>query len=191
ALVTGEAGAGGFRIVDASEAGAPFVPGIRRVSIEAYIGRSGAGLNLGSGLPVTGMAGADVPRRGSVRAVLTTQASTDGRLTVERLRVEDRIAPTIEREPDRLRNPRFERERDHLDLRSLPGRGPEGIGQGGLGHGGLGQGGIGQGGLGQGGLGQGGLDTRPMPGGGGFGPGGPGGLGQGSLGGQGGFGGRR
>ncbi|HEV7440476.1 MAG TPA: DUF5666 domain-containing protein [Methylobacterium sp.] len=128
ALVTGEPVAGGLRVASAAEAGALLVPGLRRVSIEAYIGRNGDRLALGSGIGVAGGASAAVPRRGSVRAVLTTDVARDGRLTVEQLRIDDRRAPGgFERAPD---GPgRFDRRPDRLDLRNgLPGTGPNGPG---------------------------------------------------------------
>ncbi|MGU3536335.1 DUF5666 domain-containing protein [Methylobacterium sp. A54F] len=148
ALVTGEpvAGAAGLAVARAVPAEAGFVPGLRRVSIEAYIGRRGDRIALGSGLPVSGSPSAEIPRRGSVRAVLTTDVAADGRLTVERLRVEDRIAPTspergIDRPPGGPQSPRFERLPDRLDPRGgsglreglgprggLPDRGPGGVG---------------------------------------------------------------
>ncbi|KAB1075533.1 DUF5666 domain-containing protein [Methylobacterium planeticum] len=181
ALVTGEPAAGGLRVANATEAGALFVPGLRRVSIEAYIGRNGDRLALGSGIGVAGGASADVPRRGSVRAVLTTDVARDGRLTVEQLRIDDRRPPGgFERGPERAPDGpgRFDRAPDRLDLRhGLPGTGPNGPG-----------GGPSPRGLE--------IDTRPSPGdrpggfGGGGGPGpggGPGGGGPGA--GPGGFGG--
>ena len=125
AAVSGRAAGGALAVTDASEAGLP--PGVRTASIEAYIGRAKGGLGLGSGLDVAGAAGVALPRAGSVRAVLTTQVADDGRLTLERLRLEDRLAPS-EPYSDRFQAPRdpprFERERDRLDLRGLPGEGP-------------------------------------------------------------------
>ncbi|GEP02768.1 hypothetical protein MOX02_08060 [Methylobacterium oxalidis] len=219
ALVTGEAGPSAFTLAGAEEAGVNLGPGLRRVSIEAYIGRRGDRLALGSGIDVAGNPSAAVPRRGSVRAVLTTDVARDGRLTVERLRIDERAAPAPpERQPGAPNAPgapgRFERLPDRLDLRDgLPGgAGPDRSGRPG-GFGGPGgrsgprgldidtrpfqgdrPGGLGGfgGGPGGGGLGGGG------PGGGGLGGpgdvlrgGGPGGLGGPGGGGPGGFGGRR
>ncbi|AWN34817.1 DUF5666 domain-containing protein [Methylobacterium radiodurans] len=180
AAVAGRLRDGGLAVTDAAEAGLP--PGIRTASIEAYIGRREGGMTLGSGLPVSGAPGADLPRSGAVRAVLTTEVAGDGRLTIERLRVEDRLAPVREpplREPGRFEGPGFQR--DRLDLRGLPGHGPGGVpGPEGAGPGpGLR------------------IDTRPPGAGtvgpGGFGPpggfGGPGGPGGGPGGNPGGFGG--
>ncbi|MCJ2126482.1 DUF5666 domain-containing protein [Methylobacterium sp. J-077] len=116
ALVTGVTEVGVLSVTNAAQVGLPFPPGLKRVSIEAYIGRAGTGLDLGSGLAVAGYAGLRVPRQGSVRGVLTADLAPDGVLTLERLRVEDRIAP----EPPRPDAPRFERERDRLDLQKLP-----------------------------------------------------------------------
>ncbi|WP_342109334.1 DUF5666 domain-containing protein [Methylobacterium sp. SI9] len=116
ALVTGSAADGVLHTTNAAQIGLPFPPGLKQVSIEAYIGRAGAGLDIGSGYRVTGRPGAKVPRQGSVRAVLTAGIARDGDLTVERLRIEDRIAP----EPPQREAPGFERERDRLDLRNLP-----------------------------------------------------------------------
>ncbi|MCJ2087833.1 DUF5666 domain-containing protein [Methylobacterium sp. E-005] len=116
ALVTGSAADGVLRTTNAAQIGLPFPPGLKQVSIEAYIGRAGGGLDIGSGYRVTGRPGATVPRQGSVRAVLTAGIARDGDLTVERLRIEDRIAPVS---PQR-ESPGFERERDRLDLRNLP-----------------------------------------------------------------------
>ncbi|MCJ2092549.1 DUF5666 domain-containing protein [Methylobacterium sp. J-072] len=116
ALVTGVTELGILSVTNAAQVGLPFPPGLKRVSIEAYIGRAGTGLDLGSGLAVSGYAGLRVPRQGSVRGVLTADIAPNGVLTLERLRVEDRIAP----EPPRPDAPRFERERDRLDLQKLP-----------------------------------------------------------------------
>jgi hypothetical protein len=116
ALVTGSAAGGVLRATNAAQIGLPFPPGLKQVSIEAYIGRAGTGLDIGSGYRITGRPGAKVPRQGSVRAVLTAGIARDGDLTVERLRIEDRLAP----EPPRREAPGFERERDRLDLRNLP-----------------------------------------------------------------------
>lgn len=124
ALVTGEAAGNVLRVTNAAQAGLPFPPGLRQVSIEAYVGRAGTGLDLGSGLLAVGRADPLVPRRGSVRAVVNASLAPDGGLTVERLRVENRIAPEAPR-PDA---PRFERERDRLDLRGLPDEGPGRVG---------------------------------------------------------------
>ena len=199
ALVTGEASGGALRVANAARSGLAFPPGLTRVSIEAYVGRAGTRLDLGSGLSVAGEAGASVPRRGSVRAVVTAGLAPDGGLTVERLRVEGRIAP----EAPRPEAPRFDRARDRLDLRGLPDELPGRVGAepGGRFGGGASRGPA--------------IDTRPgsgdipgagrpggpggfpRPGGGpgGFpgGPGGagPGGAGPGGLGGPGGPGGRR
>ncbi|HEV7438321.1 MAG TPA: DUF5666 domain-containing protein [Methylobacterium sp.] len=173
-LVTGEPVAGGLRIANASEAGALFVPGLRRVSIEAYIGRNGDRLALGSGIGVAGALSAVVPRRGSVRAVLTADVARDGRLTLEQLRIDERRAPgTPERGPSGFEEPgrpgRFERLPEHLDLRNSPPGGGLPDRPGGLSPRGLD------------------IDTRPLPGDrpGGFG-GGPSGFGApGGLGGPG------
>lgn len=193
ALVTGEAAGGVLRVTNAARTGLPFPPGLMRVSIEAYIGRAGTGLDLGSGYVAAGRAGASVPRRGSVRAVLTAGLGPDGGLTVERLRVEGRIAP----EAPRPEAPRFERERDRLDLRGLPEEAPGRLGAepgGRFGGGGEPRGPMidtrpgagtipGSGGPGgpAGGFGggHGGLPNAPGPGigPGGAGPGGPGGFG--------------
>ncbi len=116
ALVTGRGVDGTLDATNAAELGLPFPPGLKQVSIEAYIGRAGAGLDLGSGYRATGRPGPKVPLQGSVRAVLTAAIARDGKLTVDRLRIEDRIAP----EPPQPDAPRFERERDRLDLRNLP-----------------------------------------------------------------------
>jgi hypothetical protein len=116
ARVTGSAEGGVLSVTNAAEAGLPFPPGLRQVSMEAYIGRASTGLDLGSGYAVAGRPGAEIPRQGSVRAVLTAGIGRDGNLTVERLRIENRLAP----EPAQPEAPRFERERDRLDLRNLP-----------------------------------------------------------------------
>lgn len=120
ALVTGMAANGTLSVTHAAQVGLPFPPGLRQVSIESYIGRAGTGLELGSGYLVAGRPGAAVPRQGSVRAVLTASVAQDGALTVERLRIENRVAPESP-QPDA---PRFERERDRLDLRNLPDEAP-------------------------------------------------------------------
>lgn len=114
ALVTGQSRGGSLLIASASPAGVPFPPGLREVSIEGYVGRTGSGLSLGSGIAISGWPSAVVPRVGSLRAVVTGSVSPEGRITVERLQEEARDAP---RTPD---TPRFERERDRLDLRGLP-----------------------------------------------------------------------
>lgn len=116
ALVTGTATHGAISVTNAAQLGLPFPPGLKQLSIEAYIGRAGNGLDLGSGYRVSGRPGAKVPRQGSVRAVVTADIARDGNLTVDRLRIEDRIAP----EPRQPEAPRFERDRDRLDLRNLP-----------------------------------------------------------------------
>lgn len=120
ALVTGKAEAGTMRVTMAALNGTPFPPGLKQVSIEAYIGRSGPGLALGSGLAVAGRPNVAIPRQGSVRAVLTASVAPDGGLTVERLRADGRLAP----QPQEPQTPRFERERDRLDMRVLPEDGP-------------------------------------------------------------------
>lgn len=120
ALVTGTAEAGTLRVTMAAFNGTPFPPGLSHVSIEAYIGRAGPGLALGSGLAVTGRPNTTVPRQGSVRAVVTASVAPDGGLTVERLRADGRLAP----QPQEPQAPRFERERDRLDRRVLPEDGP-------------------------------------------------------------------
>jgi hypothetical protein len=114
ALVVGETANGGLRVTNAAFAGYPFPPGLRQVSIEAYVGRAGAGIELGSGMGVVGRADASVPRTGSVRMVLTARVTRDDGLIVERLRTEDGGMPA---EPPR-EIPRFER--DRLDPRGLP-----------------------------------------------------------------------
>ena len=91
AVVTGEPAGTALAVARGEETRALFLPGLTRLSIESYVGRRGGGLALGSGYAVSGAADAALPRRGSVRAVLTTQVARDGRLTVERLRIEDRI----------------------------------------------------------------------------------------------------
>jgi hypothetical protein len=120
ALVTGMAANGTLSVTNAAQVGLPFPPGLKQVSIESYIGRAGTGLDLGSGYLVAGRPSAAVPRQGSVRAVVTAAIARDGDLTVERLRIENRIAPDSP-QPDA---PRFERERDRLDLRNLPDEAP-------------------------------------------------------------------
>ena len=82
ALVTGEISGGTLQVTNAANIGLPFPPGLKRVSIEAYIGRAGTGLDLGSGYFASGRGDASVPRRGSVRAVLNAALSPDGALTV-------------------------------------------------------------------------------------------------------------
>jgi len=114
ALVAGEAANGILRVTNSAFAGYPFPPGLRQVSIEAYVGRVGAGIELGSGMAVAGRADASVPRTVSVRAVLTARVARDDGLIVERLRTEDGGVPV---EPPRD-VPRFER--DRLDPRGLP-----------------------------------------------------------------------
>lgn len=183
AAVSGAVSGGVLRVARAREALA-FPPGLTRVSVEAYIGRSGGRLNLGSGLDVAGPPGAAIPRRGSVHAVLTTRPGADGRLTMEALRIDDRGAAESRTSP-------FERAPDRIDGRGLPGRGPDGFFE----RDGRGSGIGGPAGSGPAGGGF-GIDTRTGPGGfgggpGGFGgpgpgPGGPGG--QGGAGGPGGFG---
>ncbi|MFC6738757.1 hypothetical protein [Methylobacterium tardum] len=116
ALVTGTEADGALRVTNAAQVGLPFPPGLKQVSIEAYIGRTGSRLDVGSGYAVAGHPNVQVPRTGSARAVLTATIARDGDLTVERLRIENRIAP----EPPQPDTPRFERERDRLDLRNLP-----------------------------------------------------------------------
>ncbi|WP_236961133.1 hypothetical protein [Methylobacterium durans] len=117
-----------------------------------------------------------------MRAVLTTDIARDGRLTVERLRIDERAAPgpAPERQPGAPN--RFDRLPDRIDLRNgLPGQGgPDGFGRPGGGRAGGSPGGLG-------GAGPRGLDIDPRPfqgdrpsgfGGIGGGPGGgPGGLG--------------
>ncbi|GJD58176.1 DUF5666 domain-containing protein [Methylobacterium dankookense] len=127
AAVSGRAAGNTLTVTDAAEAGLP--PGIRTASIEAYIGRRKGGIALGSGLDVAGASAGSLPRTGAVRAVLTTEVTGDGRLTLERLRIENRLAPAepfsdrFQAPRDGLRDgPRFER--DRLDLRGLPGQGP-------------------------------------------------------------------
>jgi len=119
ALVTGTPEGGALKVAGAAEAGLPVVPGLKRVSIEAYVGRGRDGLTLGSGIPVTGAAG-NLPKRGSVRAVLDTEVGRNGTLTVDRLRLENRVdtRPLDGTSPfDRARDPSFDRLPDRLDLR--------------------------------------------------------------------------
>lgn len=132
ALVVGRAENGRLRVADAGEAGLPEVAGLRRLSIEAYIGRGRGRLDVGSGLEVAGSPTAAVPRHGSVRAVLDTAISDGGRLTMRSLRIDERRAPTA---PDRggAAPDYFRREPDRLDLREMrdfPGmrRDPSGFG---------------------------------------------------------------
>lgn len=120
ALVTGRAEAGTLHVTLAALNGTPFPPGLSHASIEAYIGRAGSGLALGSGLAVSGRPNTTVPRQGSVRAVVTARVAPDGGLTVERLRADGRLAP----QPQEPQAPRLERERDRLDMRVLPEDGP-------------------------------------------------------------------
>ncbi len=91
--VTGTPAEGGLAVARTETAQAHFGPGLRRVSIEAYVGRSGRAIRLGSGLPVAGIPDRDLPERGSVRAILTTGLAPDGHLTVEHLRIDDRTGP--------------------------------------------------------------------------------------------------
>lgn len=88
--VAGTPTEGGLAVVRTETGHVPFDSGLKRVSIEAYVGRSGRAVSLGSGLRVTGVPDVDLPRRGSVRAVLTTGLAPDGRLTMEHLRIDDR-----------------------------------------------------------------------------------------------------
>ncbi len=125
ALVTGSVEAGTMRVTNAAQGGLPFSAGLRTLSIEAYIGRAGSRLDLGSGFAVTGRPGAAVPKQGSVRAVVTARVAPDGALTMERLRADERIAPQPPGQDElRLEKPRFRYERDNLDLRNLPENGP-------------------------------------------------------------------
>lgn len=118
AVVVGEAVGGALRVTKAALTGSPFPQGLQQVSIEAYVGRAGAGLSLGSGFAVTGRPSPAIPRTGSVRAVMTASISENGRIAVERLQVVERTMPATSD------SPRFERERDQLDLRGLPDRSP-------------------------------------------------------------------
>ncbi|WP_267359669.1 DUF5666 domain-containing protein [Methylobacterium sp. GC_Met_3] len=120
AVVTGAAANGVLGVTNLAQVGLPFPPGLKRVSIEGYIGRAGTKLDLGSGLAVTGKAEPSVPRTGSVHAVITANVTRGGGLTVDRLRFDGRREP----EEPRLDGPRFERERDQLDLRGLPEEAP-------------------------------------------------------------------
>jgi hypothetical protein len=90
-VVTGEPAGAVLAVARGEETRALFLPGLTRLSIESYVERRGAGLALGSGYAISGAPDPALPRRGSVRAVLTTEVARDGRLTVERLRIEDRI----------------------------------------------------------------------------------------------------
>ena len=153
--VTGERTGTGLAVTRIEEARALFVPGLRRVSIEAYVGRNGRGLNLGSGFDVVGTPEGTVPKRGSVRAVVTAQPAQDGRLTVERLRIDvrgtDRPAtPDIDRRgaAPRLESPHPDASRPgglpggspnlDIDTRTPRGVGPSGFGGRGSGFGGPG-----------------------------------------------------
>ncbi|WP_204262978.1 DUF5666 domain-containing protein [Methylobacterium sp. BTF04] len=202
AVVTGEPTDAGFQVAHAEDARALFVPGLKRVSIEAYVGRRGSALDLGSGLRVSGAPDAGLPRRGSVHAVISTEIARDGRLTVERLRIEDRIAPdTRSRPTDGGRDRSIPGDRMpgggqdapgrsmgprglDIDTRTAPGDRPGGFGDGRGPGGGAGPGGgrgAGPGGFGgPGGAAPGGLAPPGGfggPGGAG-GPGGPGGFGR-------------
>lgn len=118
AVVIGEAVGGALRLTKAALTGSPFPQGLRHVSIEAYVGRAGAGLSLGSGLAVSGRPSSAIPRTGSVRAVMRASVSENGRISVERLQAVEGTMPATSD------SPRFERERDQLDLRGLPDRSP-------------------------------------------------------------------
>ncbi len=103
AVFTGVLTDGALRVTSASQAGASFAQGLKQVSIEAYIGRKGARLALGSGIGVAGRASAAVPSRGSVRAILTADVAHDGQLSLERLHIDQRTAPGLpERAPGAL-----------------------------------------------------------------------------------------
>lgn len=194
ATVIGEASGGTLTVARVDEARALFVPGLRRVSIEAYVGRNGRGLNLGSGFDVSGAAVSDLPRRGSVRAIVTAEPGLDGRLTVDRLRIDARGTerPAMPERPplpeggSRGGASRFDGgasggpPRLDIDTRSPGGAGPGAFGPGHGGFGGERGSGFGGGPGGGFGGGPGGGLERPGsfgrgPGGFGGGPGGPGG----------------
>lgn len=153
ATVTGSVEGRDIAVSRVEEAHALFAPGLRSVSIEAYVGRNAHGLNVGSGFDLSASPPAGLPRRGSVRAVLTAQPMPDGRLTIERLNIDrragDRPSAPATQEPD---TPRFEGIRPesprpgdlpgrtpHLDIdtRTPGGMGPGGPGGPGGGFGGL------------------------------------------------------
>ncbi|KQP31054.1 hypothetical protein ASF49_10745 [Methylobacterium sp. Leaf104] len=119
-IVSGDPTGTGLTVTGQEEAHALFAPGLRRVSIEAYVGRNARGLQLGSGLDVAGRPDPGLPRRGSVRAVVTAEPSRDGRLNVESLRIDGRGSerPGLRNGTDRGSLPR-------LDGRGFEGRGSE------------------------------------------------------------------
>jgi hypothetical protein len=202
AVVTGAPAGSSLTVAGIEDSRALFVPGLRRVSIEAYVGRNARGLQIGSGLDITGRPDPGLPRRGSVRAVVIAEPSRDGRLSVESLRIDTRGTERsgLQAEPDRGSRPRSEGrgfegrggEGRGLEGRGLDGRGLEGRGLEGRGLDGRLPGGQ------PGGAPRFDIDTRSPPGseharpGGGFGgaPGGgferPGGFGRGPGGGLGG-----
>ncbi|MGU3359770.1 DUF5666 domain-containing protein [Methylobacterium sp. M6A4_1b] len=128
AIVSGDPAGAGLTVTGLEEARALFVPGLRRVSIEAYVGRNGQGLQLGSGFDVAGRSDPGLPRRGSVRAIVTAGPSRDGRLSVESLRIDARGSE----------HPGLRDGTDRGSLPRLDGRGSEGgglQGRGSQGHG--------------------------------------------------------
>ena len=208
AVVTGAPAGSSLTVAGIEDSRALFVPGLRRVSIEAYVGRDARGLQIGSGHAITGWPDPGLPRRGSVRAVVIAEPSRDGRLRVESLRVDRRGTERSgsEADPERGSRPRSEGrgfEGRGVEDRGIEGRGLEGRGLDGRGLEGRGLDGRLPGGQ-PGGAPRFDIDTRSPPGseharpGGGFGgaPGGgferPGGFGRGPGGGPegpGGFGG--
>lgn len=126
AAVTGEPAGAVLKVSNSEEAPALFLPGLKRLSIESYVGRRGDRLNLGSGYAVAGAPDPLLPRRGSVRAVVTTDVSRDGILTVESLRIDDRID---QRGQNGLQDGTFGRSgRDAVPGRGNPGQGNPGHG---------------------------------------------------------------
>jgi hypothetical protein len=136
AVVLGDPAGSGLTVTGIEEAPALFVPGLRQVSIEAYVGRDAGRLRLGSGLEVAGRAGSGVPRRGSVRAIVTAEPSRDGRLGLQSLRVDTRGSerPAPQTGPDRGSLPRLDGhgpdgrglDGPHLNGGGLEGRAPGG-----------------------------------------------------------------
>jgi hypothetical protein len=151
ATVTGNTTGSGFTVTRVEETRALFAPGLRKVSIETYLGRNANGVNVGSGFDLSGAPEAGLPRRGSVRAIVTAEPAHDGRLTVEHLRIDTRGSERpsgpaeggLPRSPDGPRPERFRPEGGRPG--GLPGgsprfeidtRAPGGAGGFGGGHGG-------------------------------------------------------
>ena len=98
AVALGTPAGGALMVASSRPERIPAGPGVRRVSIEAFVERDGPGFRLGSGLDVRGRA-RGMPDAGSMRAVVTANVDDRGGLRIERIRVDRRDRENRSSEP--------------------------------------------------------------------------------------------